>query len=63
LTTNPQNDKQNVVITSGDKTVQLQVEINISAADLLADVSNIKLETTTAERSLNMPQQGYHKSK
>jgi hypothetical protein len=36
----------------------LQVEINISAADLLADVSNIKLETTTAERSLNMPQQG-----
>jgi hypothetical protein len=25
---------------------------------LLADVSNIKLETT-AERSLNMPQQGY----
>jgi hypothetical protein len=41
----------------------LQVEINISAADLLADVSNIKLETTTAERSLNMPQQGYNKSK
>lgn len=60
LTTNPQNDKQNVVITSGDKTSPIASRNKyISAADLLADVSNIKLETTTAERSLNMPQQGY----
>jgi hypothetical protein len=36
----------------------LQVEINISAADLLAEVA-YKIKTTTAERSLNMPQQGY----
>jgi hypothetical protein len=63
LTTNPQNDKQNVVITSGDKTSPIASRNNIYAADLLADVSNIKLETTTAERSLNMPQQGYSKSK
>jgi hypothetical protein len=48
LTTNPQNDKQNVVITSGDKTSPIASRNKYISADLLADVSNIKLETTTS---------------
>jgi hypothetical protein len=60
LITNPVNQEQNLSSSSEDKsTATASRNKYISGAELLAAVSNVKLETTTTARAIDVPKQGY----
>lgn len=60
LITNPVNQEQNLSSSSEDKSSATTSRNKyISGAELLAAVSNVKLETTTTARAIDVPKQGY----
>ena len=60
LVTNLVNEEQNPSSGLVDKSRAIASRnLYISAAELLATVSNVKLQTTATERIIEVPQQGY----